>query len=104
MRVDRRRYVRDLALAAPLFGARGWNSAAYAQGLNALADVKNPNFCLGSVVARAVADSMGGGVSAAAHLWCGSKSIITASNKQSTHGRNQWRRRHTVTTSISTRA
>ena len=46
MRVDRRRHVRDLALAAPLFGARGLNSAAYAQGLNALADVKNPKFVL----------------------------------------------------------
>ena len=35
MRVDRRDYVRDLALAA-----------AHAQGLNALADVKNPKFVL----------------------------------------------------------
>ena len=44
MRVDRRRYVRDLALAAPLFGARGLNSAAYAQSLNAFANMKNPKF------------------------------------------------------------
>ena len=46
MRVDRRRCVRDLALAVPLFGARGLNSAAYAHGPNALADVKNPKFVL----------------------------------------------------------
>ena len=46
MPVDCRRNVRDLALAAPLFGARGLNSVAYAQGLNTLADVKNPKFVL----------------------------------------------------------
>ena len=46
MRVDRRHYVRDLALVATLFGALGLNSAAYAQSLNAFANMKNPKFVL----------------------------------------------------------
>jgi hypothetical protein len=46
MRVDRRHYVGDLALAATRFGALGLNPAAYAQGLNTLADVRNPKFVL----------------------------------------------------------
>ena len=79
MRVDRRRYVRDLALAAPLFGARGLNSAAYAQGLNALADVKNPKFVLDPSSPEPLPTRDGRRRLAAAHLWCGSKSIITAS-------------------------
>ena len=40
MRVDRQ------ALAATLFGAVGLNPAGYAQGLNILANVKNPKFVL----------------------------------------------------------
>ena len=82
MRVDRRRYVRDLALA-------------YAQGLNALADVKNPKFVFDPSSPEPLPTRDGRRRLAAGHLWCGSKSIITASNKQSTHGRKQWRRRHT---------
>ena len=46
MRVDCRHYVRDLALAATLFAALGLTSAAYAQSLNALANIKNPKFVL----------------------------------------------------------
>jgi hypothetical protein len=46
MRVDCRYYVRDLALAATLFGALELDSAAYAQSLNALAKLKNPKFVL----------------------------------------------------------
>jgi len=46
MRVDFRHYVRDLVLAATLFGVLGLNSAAYAQSLNAPANIKNPKFVL----------------------------------------------------------
>ena len=46
MRVDCRHYVRDLALAAALFGVLGLNSAAYPQSLNTLANIKNPKFVL----------------------------------------------------------
>ena len=46
MRVDCRHYVRDLAFAATLLGALGLNSAAYAQSLDAFANMKNPKFVL----------------------------------------------------------
>ena len=46
MRVDCRPYVRDLAFAATRLGALGLNSAAYAQSLNAFANMKNPKFVL----------------------------------------------------------
>ena len=46
MRVDCRHYVRELALAVTLLGALGLNSAAYAQSLNAFANMKNPKFVL----------------------------------------------------------
>ena len=50
MGVDCRHYVRDLALAATLFAALGLTSAAYAQSLNAAANIKS-KVRLGSVVA-----------------------------------------------------
>ena len=46
MRVDCRLYVRDLALAAILFGAVGLSSAAYAGDQNSLENMKNPKFAL----------------------------------------------------------
>ena len=46
MQVDCRLYVRDLALAAILFGAVGLSSAAYAGDQNSLENMKNPKFAL----------------------------------------------------------
>jgi len=57
MRVDCRHYVRDLALAATLFAALGLTSAAYAQSLNASANIKNPKFVLDPSWPQAVAGS-----------------------------------------------
>jgi hypothetical protein len=46
MRVDCRHYTRDLAPAATRLGALGLNSAAYAQSLNAFANIKKPKLVL----------------------------------------------------------
>ena len=51
MRVDCGHCVCELALAASVIGALGLNSAAYAQSLNALANMKNPKFVLDLVQA-----------------------------------------------------
>ena len=67
MRVDYRLYVRDLALAATLiFGAVGWNSAADAQSLNALANMKTPSFVLDPSWPKPLPAPVTNGV---AHTW-----------------------------------
>ena len=67
MPVDYRLYVRDLALAATLIiGAVGWNSAADAQSLNALANMKTPSFVLDPSWPKPLPAPVTNGV---AHTW-----------------------------------
>jgi hypothetical protein len=67
MPVDCRLYVRDLALAATLIiGAVGWNSAADAQSLNALANMKTPSFVLDPSWPKPLPAPVTNGV---AHTW-----------------------------------
>ncbi|MGC2717323.1 MAG: hypothetical protein WA366_28520, partial [Pseudolabrys sp.] len=64
---DYRLYVRDLALAATLIiGAVGWNSAADAQSLNALANMKTPSFVLDPSWPKPLPAPVTNGV---AHTW-----------------------------------
>ena len=57
MRVDCGHCVCELALGASVIGALGLNSAAYAQSLNALANMKKSKVRLGSVAVQAVVGS-----------------------------------------------
>src|SRR5262249_1976916 len=66
MQVDCRLYVRDLALAAILFAAAGLNTAAYAQSLNALANMKTPSFVLDPSWPKPLPAPVTNGV---AHTW-----------------------------------
>ena len=66
MPVDCRRNVRDLALAATLFAALGLTSAAYAQNLNALNNMKTPSFVLDPSWPKPLPAPVTNGV---AHTW-----------------------------------
>lgn len=66
MRVDCRPYVRGLALAATLFGAVGLNSAANAQDLHALDNMKYPTFVVDPSWPKPLPSTVTNGV---AHMW-----------------------------------